>query len=107
MFINLREQPARGVEFALGTHHVPPQAMPPASFIVHVGAQHQMAVGDRLLLCEQGAIRRNDLAAVPACKEATHYVYAYNLGAFALGSQRSIKGDVGAGGGQGRTNAAG
>ncbi|HEY1693070.1 MAG TPA: hypothetical protein VGG39_12970 [Polyangiaceae bacterium] len=42
------------------------------------------------------SVARNDLAKVPACKDATHFVYAYNLGAFALGSQSSIKGSVGA-----------
>jgi hypothetical protein len=40
------------------------------------------------------SVHRPDLASVPACKDATHFVYAYNLGAFALGSQSSIKGTV-------------
>src|SRR5262249_7088114 len=40
------------------------------------------------------AIYRADLARVPSCKTATHFVYAYNLGAFALGSQSAIKGSV-------------
>jgi hypothetical protein len=40
------------------------------------------------------AVYRADLAKVPACAEATHFVYGYNLGAFALGSQSSIKGSV-------------
>jgi hypothetical protein len=40
------------------------------------------------------SIHRNDIARVAACKGATHFVYAYNLGAFALGSQSSIKGSV-------------
>jgi hypothetical protein len=39
-------------------------------------------------------VARSDLASVPACKDATHFVYAYNLGAFALGSQSSLKGSV-------------
>ena len=52
------------------------------------------------------SIGRKELAPVPACKEATHYVYAYNVGAFALGSQKSIKGDVGAGGPGGAAGAA-
>ena len=33
------------------------------------------------------SIHRGDIARVAACKNATHFVYAYNLGAFALGSQ--------------------
>jgi hypothetical protein len=41
------------------------------------------------------SIHRADLAALPACKPATHFVYAYNLGAFALGSQSNIKGSIG------------
>jgi hypothetical protein len=40
------------------------------------------------------SIPRGDIAKVAACKSATHFVYAYNLGAFALGSQSSIKGSV-------------
>ncbi len=35
-------------------------------------------------------VYKSDLAAVPACREATHFVYAYNLGAFALGSSSSL-----------------
>ena len=42
------------------------------------------------------AVHRGDLAKRPSCKEATHFVYAYNLGAFALGAQSNIKGEVGA-----------
>ena len=42
------------------------------------------------------SVHRNDIARVAACKGATHFVYAYNLGAFALGSQSSIKGSVNA-----------
>jgi hypothetical protein len=38
---------------------------------------------------------RSDLAAVPACREATHFVYGYNLGAFALGASTHLKGEVG------------
>src|SRR5215472_4974037 len=41
------------------------------------------------------AVYRADLAKVPSCKDATHFVYAYNLGAFALGAQSNIKGSVG------------
>jgi hypothetical protein len=40
-------------------------------------------------------ITRGDLAKVPACRSATHFVYAYNLGAFALGAQSSMKGEAG------------
>ncbi len=36
-----------------------------------------------------------DLEKISGCKQATHFVYAYNLGAFALGSQSNIKGTVG------------
>ena len=36
-----------------------------------------------------------DLEKISGCKGATHFVYAYNLGAFALGSQSKIKGTVG------------
>jgi hypothetical protein len=42
------------------------------------------------------SVARGDIARVAACKGATHFVYAYNLGAFALGSQSSIKGSVNA-----------
>lgn len=41
------------------------------------------------------AVYRADLAKVASCKEATHFVYAYNLGAFALGAQSNIKASVG------------
>ncbi len=40
-------------------------------------------------------VYRGDLAAVKSCKEATHFVYAYNLGAFALGAQSNLKASVG------------
>jgi hypothetical protein len=36
------------------------------------------------------AVHRADLAKVAACREATHFVYAYNLGAFALGAQSKL-----------------
>ena len=36
------------------------------------------------------AVYREDLAKIPSCKGATHFVYAYNLGAFALGSSASL-----------------
>lgn len=40
-------------------------------------------------------IYRADLDKVPGCKGATHFVYGYNLGAFALGAQSNIKATVG------------
>ena len=40
-------------------------------------------------------IYRGDLANVKSCKGATHFVYAYNLGAFALGAQSQLKASVG------------
>jgi hypothetical protein len=40
------------------------------------------------------SVARADLAAIPACKEATHFVYGYNLGAFAIGAQSNIKGNI-------------
>jgi hypothetical protein len=39
-------------------------------------------------------ITRGDLAKNPACGTATHFVYAYNLGAFALASASSLKSEV-------------
>jgi hypothetical protein len=35
-----------------------------------------------------------DLESVPGCRGVTHYVYAYNLGAFALGSKKNIQGSA-------------
>lgn len=40
-------------------------------------------------------IHRGDLAKIPGCKNATHFVYAYNLGAFALGAQSSLRTEAG------------
>lgn len=37
---------------------------------------------------------KGDLAKNPKCASATHFVYAYNLGAFALASKSSLKGEV-------------
>ena len=37
---------------------------------------------------------RDDLAKIPGCKGATHFVYGYSLGAFALGSEKKMGGDV-------------
>ncbi|NOU28286.1 MAG: hypothetical protein HOO96_10325 [Polyangiaceae bacterium] len=36
-----------------------------------------------------------ELAKLPGCKGATHFVYGYNLGAFALGSLTNAKGEAG------------
>ena len=37
---------------------------------------------------------KSDLAKNPKCATATHFVYAYNLGAFALAATSSLKGEV-------------
>ncbi len=37
-----------------------------------------------------------DLDKIPGCKGVTHFVYAYNLGAFALGSNKNVKGEANA-----------
>jgi hypothetical protein len=42
------------------------------------------------------AIYSADLAKNPGCNGVTHFVYGYNLGAFALGSRANIKGSVNA-----------
>ncbi len=42
------------------------------------------------------AIYRGSLRKVAGCKDATHFVYGYNLGAFALGAQSNLKGTAGA-----------
>ncbi len=59
------------------------------------------------------AVYRADVDSIAGCKGATHFVYAYNLGAFALGSTKNIKVDanatvwgVGAGGGSKQASAA-
>ncbi len=38
---------------------------------------------------------RADIEKIPGCKGATHFVYAYNLGAFALGSANELKSEAG------------
>ncbi|MDB4995533.1 MAG: hypothetical protein JWM74_2965 [Myxococcaceae bacterium] len=38
---------------------------------------------------------RADIEKIPGCKGATHFVYAYNLGAFALGSANELKAEAG------------
>jgi hypothetical protein len=42
------------------------------------------------------AIYRGDLDKVPGCKGVSHFVYAYNMGAFALGSLSKVNGTAGA-----------
>ena len=39
-------------------------------------------------------VYRGALDKVPGCKGVTHFVYAYNLGAFALASQSNLKGEA-------------
>lgn len=41
------------------------------------------------------AVYRDDLASNPGCDSATHFVYGFNLGAFALGSANEISSEVG------------
>ena len=41
------------------------------------------------------AVTRTDVAENPACETATHWVYGYNLGAFALGSAKNFDANVG------------
>jgi hypothetical protein len=41
------------------------------------------------------AVYRDDIAKNPACKDATHFVYAYNLGAFALGTTKNFSAEAG------------
>ncbi len=41
-------------------------------------------------------VYRSELDAVPRCKGATHFVYAYNLGAFALASAKQLTREAGA-----------
>ena len=41
------------------------------------------------------AVYEQDLAGVYGCEEATHFVYAYNLGAFALGSVNETNAELG------------
>jgi hypothetical protein len=46
-------------------------------------------------MATRDTIHRPDLAKISGCKGATHFVYGYNLGAFALGAQSKIKATVG------------
>jgi len=41
------------------------------------------------------AVFRDDIAANPGCEGATHFVYGYNLGAFALGSVKDFSAEAG------------
>ncbi len=55
------------------------------------------------------AVYRSELDRIPGCRGATHYVYAYNVGAFALGSFSRLEGSAGGtiwgvGGGGSRKN---
>lgn len=43
----------------------------------------------------RAAVYADDLAANPGCEGATHFVYGYNLGAFALGSARDFNAEAG------------
>jgi hypothetical protein len=43
----------------------------------------------------RSAVFRKDLERIHACREATHFVYGYNVGAFALGSTKDIKAEAG------------
>ena len=43
----------------------------------------------------RGEVHRADLAKTQGCKNATHFVYAYNLGAFALKAQSNVHGEAG------------
>ena len=61
----------------------------------------------------RATIYNEDLSRYSGCKGATHFVYAYNLGAFALGSRSEIRSEVGgsvygfgAGGSNKKTNKA-
>ncbi|HEY8042615.1 MAG TPA: hypothetical protein VIF15_22590 [Polyangiaceae bacterium] len=46
-------------------------------------------------IATRSAVDRGALAKIPGCRGATHFVYAYNLGAFALGSASNVQGEVG------------
>lgn len=39
-------------------------------------------------------VYRKELAKIPGCEGATHFVYGYNLGAFAIASKKSLHGEV-------------
>ncbi len=45
-------------------------------------------------MASRAAIYRNDLAAYKGCKEATHFVWSYNLGAFELESSSHVDGEA-------------
>lgn len=65
---------------------------------VHAGEKFSMEYfvsGTRT--ATRAAVYADDLGAIPACKTATHFVYGYNLGAFALVSAKSTSGEANAG----------
>lgn len=41
------------------------------------------------------SVYRNELAGRPGCEDATHFVYGYNVGAFALASAKNLKASAG------------
>jgi hypothetical protein len=43
----------------------------------------------------RAAVYREDIAANPGCEGATHFVYNYNLGAFALGTTKKFEAEAG------------
>lgn len=58
----------------------------------------------------RSVVHREDIAATAGCQGATHFVYGYNLGAFALGSAEKVTVEAGAsvygfGAGASKTNA--
>jgi hypothetical protein len=62
---------------------------------VHAGEKFRMeyyVAGTRT--ASRDAVFMSDLAALPGCEGATHFVYAYNLGAFALGSVSEVNASV-------------
>jgi len=44
----------------------------------------------------RSGVYRGDLAQIPGCAGATHFVYGFALGAFALASQKKVTGEAGA-----------
>lgn len=45
-------------------------------------------------MASRAAIYRNDLSAYKGCKDATHFVWSYNLGAFELESSSHVEGEA-------------
>jgi hypothetical protein len=48
------------------------------------------------VIATRDSVYRGDLERNPGCEGATHFVYGYNLGAFALGSANEFKAEAGA-----------